>query len=254
MTSGALAGKVALITGAGQGVGQGIGLALAAEGVHVAVVGRTMQTLEETCELIRARGVSAEPFVLDVLETTSMPGLVDAVVDTFGRIDILVNNAYSGSYGRLAELSDEEFQKGFVSGPFAAFALMRACYPHLRQHGDGNVINVVSSSMVRWDLTTFGPYAAAKLALRSLTRTAAVEWGADSIRVNAIAPHALSPGLARWTEANPEEAAEFVRSIPQGRIGDCEADIGRAVVSLVGPNMRYLTGAIVPLDGGQASF
>lgn len=249
-----LAGKVALVTGAGQGVGQGIALALASERVDIAVAGRTRAKLERTCELVRDRGAKAEPFEIDVLRTEEIPGVVETVVETFGGVDILVNNAYSGSYGPLLELTDRAFQKGFVSGPFAAFAFMKACHPHMKRRGGGDIVNLVTSAMVRWDLGTYGAYAAAKQALRSLTRTAAVEWGADGIRANAIAPHALSPGLARWTESNPEEAAEFVRAIPLGRIGDCEQDIGRAVAALVGSDMRYLTGATIPLDGGQASF
>lgn len=253
-SSRSLSGRVALVTGAGQGVGQGIALALATEGVSVAVLGRTAAKLEETCRLLRERGVEAEAFECDVADTESIPGVVEAVVARFGRLDILVNNAYSGGYGALLELSDRAFQKGFLTGPFAAFAFMKAAHPHLSAHGDGSIVNLVTSAMVRWDPTTYGAYAAGKQALRSLTRTAAVEWGPDGIRVNSIAPHALSPGLERWTQTNPEEADEFVASIPMRRIGDCEHDVGRAVVALVGPDMRYLTGATVPLDGGQAFF
>lgn len=249
-----LKGQVAIVTGAGQGVGQGIALALAGEGVDVAVVGRTTAKLEDTCGLLRSRGVKAEPFTLDVADTDAVPQTVEDVVGTLGGVDILVNNAYAGAYGPLLSMSDRAFQRGFRTGPFAAFAFMRACHPHLKARGGGSIVNLVSSAMVRWDPTTYGAYAAAKQALRSLTRTAAVEWGPDGIRVNAIAPHALSPGLEAWTTANPEQAAEFVRSIPLGRIGDCEQDIGRAVVALVGPDLRYLTGATVPLDGGQAFF
>lgn len=251
---GTLDGKIALVTGAGQGVGQGIALALATEGVDVAVLGRTADKLEHSCALLRERGVRAEPFVLDVLKTEQIPGVVDHVVDAFGGVDILVNNAYSGVYGPLLEMSDRNFQKGFVSGPFAAFAFMKACHPVMTQRGGGDVVNLVTSAMVRWDLSSYGAYAAAKQALRTLTRTAAVEWGGDGIRVNAIAPHALSPGLKWWTEAYPEEAEEFIATIPMGRIGDCEEDIGRAVVALVGSDMRYLTGATLPLDGGHATF
>lgn len=251
---GELTGRVALVTGAGQGVGRGIALALAGEGVAVAVVGRTLGTLEETRAALRDRGVEAEAFVCDVSETETIPATVDAVAGHFGRIDILVNNAYAGAYGPLLNLSDAAFQKGFRSAPFAAFAFMKAAHPHLSAHGDGHIVNVVSSAMVRWDPTTYGAYAAAKHALRSLTRTAAVEWARDGIRANSIAPHALSPGLAAWTAANPQEAAAFVDTIPMGRIGDCEDDIGRAVVALVGSDLRYLTGATLPLDGGQANF
>lgn len=247
-----LKGKVALITGAGQGVGQGIALALATEGVDVAVVGRTLAKLESTCEALRARGVRAAPYEIDVSETTSLPGLVEKIVEDFGRLDILVNNAYAGSYGPLLDMSDDDFRKGFDSAPFAAFTLMKACHPHLK--GGGSIVNLVTSAMVRWDPTTYGAYAAAKSALRSLTRTVAVEWAPDGIRANSIAPHALSPALAGWAKARPEEAEAFVASIPMRRIGDPEADIGRAVVALVGPDLGYLTGATIPLDGGQAFF
>ncbi|MEU9317433.1 SDR family oxidoreductase [Streptomyces sp. NPDC048295] len=252
---GTLEGKVAVISGAGQGVGQGIALALASEGASVAVLGRTAAKLEATCELLRERGVvKAEPFVLDVLDTDRIPSVVEDVAECFGGIDILVNNAYTGCYGPLLSLSDEQFRRGFDSGPFAAFAFMKAAHPHLKRNGGGCVINLVTSAMVRWDLSTYGAYAAAKSALRSLTRAAANEWGRDGIRVNAIAPHAASPAYAGWQAAHPEEAAEFCASIPLGYVGDCEQDIGRAVVMLCGPDARYLTGATVPLDGGQANF
>lgn len=248
-----LTGQVALITGAGQGVGQGIALALASEGVDIAVVGRTGAKLEATCTLLRERGVRAEPFVCDVEDTASIPGVVASVVDQLGRLDILVNNAYNGSFKPLLELDEKAVQRSFASGPFATLAFMKAAHPHLAD-GGGHIINLVTSAMVRWDPTTFGVYAAAKQAVRSLTRTAAVEWARDGIRVNSIAPHALSPGLKWWTETYPEEAAEFVATIPMGRIGDCEHDIGRAVVALVGSDLGYLTGATIPLDGGQAFF
>lgn len=242
------------MTGAGQGVGQGIALALASEGVAIAAIGRTQEKLEQTCALVRDRGVRAEAYPLDLLDTEAIAPLVDRVAADFGRLDVLVNNAYDGVLMPLLGMSLKNFTKGFVTGPFAAFAFMQAAHPHLVAAGGGSIVNLVTSAMVRWDPTTYGAYAAAKSALRSLSRTAAVEWAADGIRVNSIAPHALSPGLKWWTEHHPEEAAEFVAAIPMKRIGDPEADIGRAVVALVGPDLAYLTGATIPLDGGQAHF
>ncbi|MFC7495782.1 MULTISPECIES: SDR family NAD(P)-dependent oxidoreductase [unclassified Nocardioides] len=250
---GTLDGQVAIVTGAGQGVGQGIALALAGEGCAVAVLGRTAGKLESTCARLRELGVKAEPFACDVADTDAVPEVVAAVVDTFGRLDVLVNNAYAGAFGPLLSLSDRAFRKGFETAPFAAFAFMKACHPHLEETG-GSIVNLVTSAMVRWDATSYGAYAASKQALRALTRTAAVEWASDGIRANSIAPHAMTPALQHWAESNPEEAAEFVATIPMGRIGDPEADIGRAVVALVGPDLRYLTGATIPLDGGQAFF
>ncbi|MEW2352207.1 SDR family oxidoreductase [Spirillospora sp. NPDC029432] len=251
---GILDDKVAIVTGAGQGVGQGIALALADEGATVAVLGRTEAKLTATCELIAGRGGTAEPFTCDVSDLEAIPGQVEEIAGRLGGIDILVNNAYYGKYGPLLSMSDSDFQKGFQTGPFAAFAFMRACHPHMKERGGGNIVNLVTSAMVRWDPATYGAYAAAKQALRSLTRTAAAEWGPDGIRANSIAPHALSPGLKWWAETNPEAAEEFRKTIPLGYIGDCEQDIGKAVVALVSPAMRYLTGATVPLDGGQAFF
>ena len=251
---GALQGQVAIVTGAGQGVGQGIALALASEGVSVAVVGRTPAKLEATCDLLRERGVRAEAYPLDLLDTAAIAPLVDRVAADLGRLDLLVNNAYDGVLMPLLDMSLRNFTKGFVTGPFATFAFMQAAHPHLVAAGGGSIVNLVTSAMVRWDPSTYGAYAAAKSALRSLTRTAAVEWAGDGIRVNSIAPHALSPGLKWWTEENPEEAEAFIAAIPMRRIGDPEADIGRAVVALVGPDLAYLTGATVPLDGGQAHF
>src|SRR3546814_11973047 len=105
--------------------------------------------------------------------------------------------------------------------------------------------------MVRWDGTNYGAYAAAKTALRSLTRTAAVEWGGDNIRVNSIAPHALTHALAGWAERNPQEAEEFVASLPLKRVGDQVADIGRAVALLVRAALPYHSGAQITLDGRQ---
>lgn len=251
---GSMTGQIALVTGAGQGVGQGIALALATEGADIAVVGRTASKLEATCGLLRERGVRAEPFVCDVAETRTIPGVVAAVADVLGGVDVLVNNAYSGAYGPLLSLSEEEVERSFASGPMATLAFMKACHPHMVERGGGHIVNLVTSAMVRWDPSTYGAYAAAKQAVRSFTRTAAVEWARDGIRANSIAPHALSPGLKGWTERRPEEAAAFVATIPMGRIGDCEADIGRAVVALVSSDLAYLTGATIPLDGGQAFF
>lgn len=250
----ALQGKVALVTGAGQGVGQGIALALARAGADIAVVGRTAGKLETTCARLRELGVKAESFTCDVTDTAAVATVVGRVADTFGGLDILVNNAYTGVLGSLLSMDDEKFRRGFESGPFATFAFMKAAHPYLAQRTGASIVNLVTSAMVRWDQSGYGAYAAAKVSVQSLTRTAASEWGKDGVRVNCIAPLALSPGLAGWIEARPDEAAAFLDTVPLGRVGDCEDDIGRGVLMLVGPDAHYLTGATIPLDGGQARF
>lgn len=249
-----LSGKVALITGAGQGVGQGIAYAMAAAGASVVVTGRTMEKLEKTVAEIEGRGGKALALVCNVKSALDLKHSVDTAVSHFGGLDILVNNAQEVPLGKLADVSDDAFLAGFESGPLATNRLMKLAYPHMLMRGGGTIFNLVSSAMIRWDMATFGAYGAVKAATQALTRAAAAEWGRDNIRVLNIAPHAESPGLKWWIENNAEEAEAFFKTIPLGRIGKLEEDIGRAVVALCAPEMGYLTGATIPLDGGQAFF
>ena len=245
-----LQNKVALVTGAGQGVGQGIALALAGEGAKVAVTGRTLSKLENTCKLIEERGGQALAVECEVKSAESLSACVETVVGHFGGLQVLVNNAQEVPLGTLHQVSDEAFTAGFESGPLATLRMMKLCYPHLK--GDGVIVNLASSAGKRWDMSGYGAYAATKEAIRSLTRAAACEWGPDGIRTNVIMPHAKSPGLAWWIENKPEEAAEFIQSIPQRRVGDCEQDIGRFVALLCGEGSAYVNGQTIGLDGGQA--
>lgn len=249
-----LTGKVAVITGAGQGVGQGIALAMAAAGARLVVAGRTLEKVEATAAAIRARGGEALALACNVKDAADLAALVDQTVARFGALDILVNNAQEVPLGKLLEVTDEAFLAGFESGPLASFRLMKLVHPHMAARGGGTIINLASSAGIRWDMTGYGAYAAVKQAVRSLTRAGAAEFGGDSIRVLTVAPHAESPGLKWWVENNPDEAKAFFRTIPLGRIGQLEEDIGRAVVALCSDSMAYLTGATIPLDGGQANF
>jgi len=242
--------KVALVTGAGQGVGQGIALALAAAGARVAVTGRTEAKLQTTCDIITKRGGVAFPMVCDVKSAQSLEQCVAAVVARFGALNILVNNAQEVPLGTLEQVSDSSFTAGWESGPLAVFRAMKLCHPHLK--GGGCIVNLASSSARRWDMTGYGAYAATKEAIRALTRAAACEWGAQGIRTNAILPLASSPGMAWWMEHKAEEAAQFLDSIPLGRVGDCEEDIGRFVVMLCSDAAAYINGQSIGVDGGQA--
>lgn len=249
-----LAGKVALVTGGGQGVGQGVALALASEGVAVTITGRTLAKVEETARLIAERGGKALPLEGNVKDAADLARMVDQTVATFGGLDILVNNAQEVPLGKLADVTDEAFLAGFESGPLATHRLMKLARPHMAARGGGTIFNFCSSAGIRWDMTGYGAYAAVKQAIRSLTRAAAAEWGAEGIRALTIAPHAESPSLKWWLENNPEEARAFFKTIPLGRIGKLEEDIGRAIVALCRQDLGYLTGATIPLDGGQANF
>ena len=247
-----LEGKVALVTGAGQGVGEGIALALAAEGVNVVVTGRTEEKLVKTVTAISDRGGKALAVVCNVKSSTDMARAVGETVSHFGGLNILVNNAQEVPNGLLNDVSDEAFTAGFESGPLATLRLMKLAYPYLK--GDGCIVNLASTAAKRWDMSGYGAYAAVKEAIRSLTRAAACEWGGDGIRTNVILPHAKSPGLVWWMANNPEEAEAFQASIPQGRVGECEQDIGRFVVQLCSEGSRYVNGQTIAVDGGQAQL
>ncbi len=246
--------KIAIVTGAGQGIGRGTAHALAKAGAAVVVSGRTLSKVETVAAEIKAFGGQALAVAANVNEAADLARLVEQTNATFGGIDILINNAQEVPLGPLNGVTDDAFMRGFTSGPLATFRLMKLCHPYMKARGGGAIINFATAAGVRWDMSNYGAYGAVKNAIRALTRAAACEWGKDNIRVNTIAPHALSPGMEGWIKAVPEEAAAFIATIPLGRLGDCETDIGGAIVQIVGPEMAYLTGATIPLDGGQANF
>jgi meso-butanediol dehydrogenase/(S,S)-butanediol dehydrogenase/diacetyl reductase len=245
-----LSGKVALITGAGQGVGQGIALALASAGASIVVAGRTMEKLEHTCALIQKRGAQSVAVQCNVMDYDSLQLTVDTAIKEFGTVDILVNNAQEMCLGSLLDVSEEQFDAGWNSGPKATLRLMKLCYPHLK--GGGCIVNLASTAAKRWDSSNYGAYAAVKDATRALTRAAACEWAKDGIRSNVILPLASSPGLQWWIENNPDESQAFIRSLPMQRVGNCEQDIGRFVVTLCSDSSRYINGQSIAIDGGQA--
>lgn len=249
-----LSGKVAVITGAGQGIGEGVARAMAAEGAAILLAGRTLSKLEAVEAAIKQAGGEAISRVCDVTQADDVQAAIDAAVAQFGGLDILVNNAQQVPLGALIDVSDEDFIAGFASGPLASFRAMKCAHPHMARRGGGTIFNFASSAGIRWDMSGYGAYGAVKQATRALTRAAAAEWGPDNIRVLTIAPHAESSALKGWMQQFPEEAAAFFKTIPLGRIGHVERDIGRALVALCGQDLSYLTGATIPLDGGQANF
>lgn len=245
-----LAGKPALVTGAGQGVGRGIALALAAEGARLALAGRTLSKVENTRREIEERGGEAFAVECNVRQMESLEACVRAVVQRFGGLNILVNNAQEVPLGTLVKVTDEAFEAGWESGPLATFRLMKLCHPHLK--GDGSIVNLASAAGFRWDSSGYSAYGAVKEAIRQLTRGAACEWAGDGIRTNVILPLAESEALEGWATARPEEAAAYFATIPMRRVGKCEEDIGRFVATLCTEDCRYVNGQSIALDGGQA--
>lgn len=218
------------------------------------LAGRTVEKVEKVAGEVQTRGGKALAVSCDVKSADDLAATVEKAVAEFGGLDILVNNAQEVPLGSFEDVTDEAFLAGFESGPLASFRLMKLARPLMAARGGGTIINLASSAGIRWDMAGYGPYGAVKQAVRALTRAAASEFGGENIRVLTIAPHAESPGLKWWVENNPEEAEAFFRTIPLGRIGRLEEDIGSAVAALCGPEIAYLTGATIPLDGGQANF
>lgn len=248
---GRLDGKVVLVTGAGQGIGQGIALAAAAEGASIVAAGRTLEKVEKTADEVRARGVEALALHCDVRRRDEVDVTVAAAVDTFGRIDGLVNNAQMVALGPVLEITERDARRTWESGFLGSLWFMQACYPALKE-SKGAIVNLGTGSALRNDLPGFTLYAGTKEMIRTLTRMAALEWGKDGIRVNACIPNGMSPGLQMWSEFSPQEFDDFVNTIPLGRVGRLEEDVGRAVAFLLSDDAAYVTGSTLMADGGQA--
>jgi NAD(P)-dependent dehydrogenase (short-subunit alcohol dehydrogenase family) len=240
---------VALVTGGGQGIGKGIALALAVEGASVAITGRRAETLEQVVKEIEARGGTARATVGDVGVRADADRMVAETVAAYGRLDALINNAQSSVQRSVAETTDDDVLLAFRSGALGTLYTMQAALPHLKERG-GSIVNFGSSTAITGD-ASFGSYAMAKEAIRGLSRVAATEWGRFNIRVNTVVPSAMSPAAEEWRDRHPETFASHVSHTPLGRLGDCEADIGRAVVALVSDDMQYLTGGTLMLGGGR---
>lgn len=259
-----LKGKTAIITGAGRAVlkdgscgsiGYGIATAYAKEGANLVITGRNLKKLEAAKEeLERLYGISVLIVRADVSAGSDneavVQNVIDKTVETFGRIDVLINNAQASASGvPLAEHTTEQFNLAMYSGLYAAFYYMKACYPHLKET-KGSVINFASGAGL---FGNFGQcsYAAAKEGIRGLTRVAATEWGKDGINVNIICPLAWTAQLEQFKDAYPDAFAANVHMPPMGHYGNSELEIGRVCVQLASPDFKYLTGETLTLEGGM---
>ena len=247
--SGRLAGKVVLVTGAGQGIGRGVAHAVAKEGGDLALAGRTLAKVEAVAAEVAEHGVRAIAIACDVGVREQFAAAIAQTVAELGRLDVLVNNAQSMEQRLLLETTDEDVELSFRTGAMASLYGMQAAHPHLKET-KGLIVNFGSSTALQGD-THFGSYAMAKEAIRGLSRVAAKEWGRDGIRVNVLVPTALSPSAEEFSRTSPERFAAVMKAIPLRRFGDPENDIGRAVVALAGGDLDYLTGATLQLDGGR---
>lgn len=249
-----LSGRVAIVTGASQGVGRGIALALAHAGATLVIAGRNEGPLAAVKAEIAAIGRPCTAVTADIASAADIARIVATATGDYGGIDILVNNAQQAVLGPLLDLDDAGFQLTFDTGPLAVFRMMRACHASMLARKGGAIVNIATSAAIAWDTSGAGVYGGMKEAIRTLSRTAASEWGRDGIRVNVIAPLAASPSMKGWLDAMPGGADAFLATIPLGRVGDPETDVGAVVRFLVSDAARYVTGATIPVDGGQAHW
>ena len=260
---GFLTGKTVIITGGGRAVlqdgscgsiGYGIATAYAKEGANIVITGRNVKKLEEAkAELEEKFGIKVLPVQADVRagtdNETTVANVVKQAIDTFGRIDVLINNAQASASGvTLADHTTEQFDLAVYSGLYAAFYYMKACYPYLKET-KGSVINFASGAGL---FGNFGQcaYAAAKEGIRGLTRVAATEWGPDGINVNVVCPLAWTAQLENFEKAYPEAFKANVKMPPMGHYGNVETEIGRVCVQLASPDFKFMTGETLTLEGG----
>ena len=246
-----LENNVTIITGGGKGIGFGLAQAFAAEGSDLVITGRTESRLLEAKERLEAEfGIKVLPIVADGADEDAIRNVVAKTIETFGKINTLVNNAQVSRSGLpLVDHTREDFDLAIYSGLYAAFFYMRECFPYLKET-KGSVINFASGAGLFGKLGQ-ASYAAAKEGIRGMSRVAAAEWGPDGVRVNVVCPLAMTESLREWKENYPELFEKTIQGIPLGRFADPRNDIGRVCVFLASDDASYVTGETITLQGGS---
>ena len=248
--AGLLDGQVALVTGAGQGVGEGIARAMAAAGAAVVVATRREETGEPVAASIRSAGRQASFARCDVTSRADIDDAVAQAMSEYGGLDVIVHNAVSpaGPPRPIQDTPDEAISTQIATTVTATFHCAQAAHPHLVRR-PGTMILLTSPAGVEGSSNS-PVYATVKAAQRGILKSLAREWGPSGVRVNAIAPVALTPALERAMMANPELGHRLIVRTPTGRLGDPTDDIGPVAVFLASALARHVTGQTIVVDGG----
>ncbi len=255
-----LSGQVAFITGGGGGIGRAIALCMADMGADIAIIEAIPERCDQTAALIAERGREALTICGNVMDVESVRDAVEKTKERFGRLDILVNNAGGVSRRDFLDLQEKNWRRHIDLNLVSVLAATQAAVPHMIEGGrGGSIINVTSIEGSR-AAPGYAVYAACKAGVNNLTRSLALEFSEHGIRINTIAPdYTVTPGLrgnfagpvdeSKWYQPTPEQEDSIRRRTPLGR-GGIDEECGRLAVFLASKMASYITGAIIPIDGG----
>jgi NAD(P)-dependent dehydrogenase (short-subunit alcohol dehydrogenase family) len=241
--------KIAIVTGGGSGIGLAIAEKFVLNNIHTIIIGRDEKKL---CAAQQKLGELCEPVTGDLNDLASIPKLVSNIIDKHGRIDILVNNAGINMKKEFAEVTDEEFQKIILTNVTAVFSLSREVVKCMLEKGiKGSIINI-SSMASQYGIPKVIAYTASKSAIEGMTRSMAVDLSPKGIRVNCIAPGFIATDMsAKALNNDPERKNKVLSRTPMGELGE-PSDIGDAAVFLASDAAKYITGVVLPVDGGNS--
>ncbi|MBI4245930.1 MAG: glucose 1-dehydrogenase [Candidatus Rokubacteria bacterium] len=246
-----LKGRVAVVTGGNGGIGLGMARGLAQAGARIVVAARNQAKSRAAVAALEELGAEAVALAVDVVDETSVAGLVQAVGDRWGRLDVLVNNAGINIRKPVQDLAPAEWRRVLDTNLTSTFLLSRAAYPVMKAQGGGKIINI--GSMLSIFGAAFAPaYGASKGGVVQLTRSLATAWARDNIQVNVVLPGWIDTDLTRQARRDVPGLDETVlKRTPAGRWGVPD-DLAGIAVFLAGPASDFITGAAIPVDGGYS--